>query len=216
MSDRVILNVGTKRGLFVLESGPKRDRWKLRGPFLKGWAIYHATVDQRGTPRIVAAACSDFVGTTVFTGDLAGRKFVGAKKPPAPPKLPPKALAFVKKYGISATPRVWHVEPGHASQKNVLYAGTAPAALFRSEDGGLTWDEVKSLTNHPTRKDWTPGAGGMCLHSIQIDPGNPLRMAVGISAAGVFRTEDGGRRWKPSNKGLAMFEGSPKGAEVGT
>ena len=216
MTDRVVLCVGTKRGLFVLESRAKRDRWTLRGPYLKGWPIYHATVDTRGTPRIVAAASSDFLGQTVFTGDLAGRKFDGAKKPPVPPAMPAKALKFAKKHGLSTAARVWHVEPGPAGEKKVLYAGTAPAALFRSEDAGRTWQEIESLTRHPSRKDWLPGAGGNCLHSIQLDPADARRMTIAISAAGAFRTDDGGRSWKPINRAVAKFVGAPKNKEVGT
>jgi hypothetical protein len=216
MSDKVILSVGTKRGLFVLESDAKRDRWKLRGPYLKGWDVYHATVDARQSPRLLAAASSVVFATTVFNGDLAGKKFTGAKRPPAPPKLPSKAVKTARKYGIPTAPRVWHVEPGRATEKRVLYAGTAPAALFRSEDDGRTWSEVSGLTNHPTRKDWQPGFGGMCLHSIQCDPLDPQRMYVAISAAGAFRTDDGGLHWKPINRAVAKFVGAPKGGKVGT
>jgi hypothetical protein len=216
MADRVVVCVGTKRGLFVLDSDRTRDRWALRGPYLKGWPVYHATVDARGTPRIFAAGASEVFATTVFSGDLEGKKFAAAKKPPVPPKLLPKPLAFAKKYGIPVTPRVWHVEPARASEKNVLYAGTAPAGLFRSEDAGRTWEEVTSLTRHPTRKHWMPGAGGMCLHSIQCDPTDSRRMYIGISAAGAFRTDDGGKSWAPINRGVKMFDGAVKNSGVGT
>jgi hypothetical protein len=215
MADRVVVCVGTKRGLFVLESDSKRGSWELRGPYLKGWEVNHATVDTRGTPRLCAAATSFSFGSTVMIGDLAGKKFDGAKKPPKPPKLPSKAQKFAEKYGIATTPRLWHVEPARANEKDVLYAGAAPAALFRSEDGGKSWDEVKSLTKHPSRKDWNPGAGGMCLHSIQCDPDDAKRMWVGISAAGVFRTDDGGKSWKPVNKATGKYVGAPKNGETG-
>jgi hypothetical protein len=216
MADKVVLCVGTKRGLFVFESDAKRGTWTLRGPWLKGWSVNHATVDTRGTPRILAAATSYSFGATVFTGDLGGKKFDGAKKPPVPPALPPKALKFVKQYKLPNSPSVWHVEPGPAKEKKVIYAGTAPAALFRSDDAGRTWKEIVSLTRHPTRNDWMPGAGGMCLHSIAIDPTDARRILVGISAAGVFRTDDAGKSWRPANRGVKMFEGAPKTAEVGT
>ena len=216
MADRIVVCVGTKRGLFLLQSDRRRERWSQRGPFLKGWPIFHATVDVRGTPRLYAAGASDTFATTVFAGDVAARKLTGAKKPPVPPKLPPKPLAFAKKYSIPVAPRVWHVEPARAAERNVLYAGTAPAGLFRSEDAGRTWEEVTSLTRHPTRKHWMPGAGGMCLHSIQCDPADSRRMYVGISAAGVFRTDDGGKSWTPINRGVAMFDGAAKNSGVGT
>jgi len=216
MSDQVVLCVGTKRGLFVFTSNARRERWTLHGPFLKGWQIYHATVDTRGTPRIHAAAYNGTFAGTTFRGDLAGRKFEGAKKPPVPPKLLPKPLAFATKYGIPVTPRVWHIEPGRPSERGVLYAGTAPAALFRSEDDGRSWSEVVSLTRHPSRKHWQPGAGGMCLHSIQLDPLDARRMYVAISAAGVFRTDDGARTWTPINRGLQKFAGAASSNSVGS
>ena len=216
MADRVVLCAGTKRGLFVFTSSAKRERWQLHGPFLKGWQVNHATVDTRGTPRLQAAATAMAFGTTTFRGDLAGRKFEGAKKPPVPPKLLPKPLAFAKKWGIPFEPRVWHIEPGRASERRVLYAGTAPAALFRSEDEGRTWREVESLTRHPSRKHWNPGAGGMCLHSIQLDPRDERRMYVAISAAGAFRTDDGAKTWTSINRGVAKFAGAAADNSVAT
>ena len=216
MADRVVLSVGTKRGLFLFESGAKRDTWKASGPHLKGWAVYHATVDTRKGARVHAAASSDTFGANTFSADLKAKKFSGAKKPPVPPKLPPKGLAFAKKYSIPVNPRVWHIEPARRSEPRVLYAGTAPAGLFRSEDDGKTWRGVDSINNHPTRKDWMPGAGGMCLHSIQVDPVNPDRMWIGISAAGSFRTNDGGKSWKPINRGVKSFTGAVMGSETGT
>ena len=216
MSDRVVLSVGTKRGLFVLESDSKRSSWKMTGPHLKGWAIYHATVDTRKGARIHAAASSDVFGTNTFSGDLKSKKFAGAKKPPVPPKLPAKGLKFAKKYSIPILPRVWHIEPARRHEPGVLYAGTAPAGLFRSEDSGKSWAPIDSINNHPTKKDWMPGAGGMCLHSIQVDPVNPDRMWIGISAAGSVRTDDGRKTWKPLNRGVKSFTGAVMGSETGT
>jgi hypothetical protein len=207
MPDKVVVSVGTKRGLFFLESDKGRSSWSVSGPHLKGWQIYHAVVDTRGTPRLHAAALSNTFAATTASGELAGRKFEAARKPPIPPKLLPGQAKFIKKWKLPADPRIWHIEPGRASEKGVLYAGTAPAALFSSEDDGRTWAEVKGLSKHPSRKNWTPGAGGLCLHSIQLDPRDPNRMWVGISSAGVFRTDTGGKSWKPANKGITSFEG---------
>jgi len=215
MPDRVVVCAGTRRGLFLFESNRSRSRWTRRGPFLTGWQIYHAVVDARGTPRVHAAASSDVFGCSAFSSDLRGRKWVAAKTPPMPPKPPERGAKMARKYGIPMTPRVWHIEPGRAGEKGVLYAGTAPAGLFRSEDAGRTWEPMKSLLRHPTRKLWMPGAGGMCLHSIQLDPRNPNRLYVGISAAGGFRSDDGGRSWKPINRGIRRLPGEPKSA-VGT
>jgi hypothetical protein len=216
MADRVVLSVGTKRGLFLFESSARRDRWTPSGPHLKGWSVYHATVDARNGARVHAAVSSEAFGTNTFSADLRARKFAGAKRPPVPPKLPPPALKFARKWGIPVNPRVWHIEPARPYERGVLYAGTAPAGLFRSNDDGRTWEEVTSLTNHPSRKHWMPGAGGMCLHSIQLDPANPNRMWIAISAAGAFRTEDGGRTWNPINKAVAKYVGAPKKGEAST
>lgn len=217
MTDRVIVLAGTKRGLFVLESDKGRSSWKVSGPHLKGWQIFHAVIDARGTPRLHVGAVSDTFAATTASSDLSSLKFEAAKKPPIPPKLLPGQAKFIKKWKLPSDPRVWHLEPGRASEKGVLHAGVAPAALFRSEDDGRTWVEEKGLSRHPSRKNWTPGAGGLCLHSIQLDPANPKRMYVGISSAGVFRTDNGGKSWKAINKGITSFEGKIlKEGETGT
>ena len=216
MADRVIVSVGTKRGLFVFESSAKRREWKQRGPFLGGWHIYHAVLDTRRAPRIHAAAVSDVFASTTFSADFSDAKFTGAKKPPIPPKPLPAQEKFFKQWHISKDPRVWHIEPGRRGEKGVLYAGTAPAGLFRSEDDGKTWEGVAGLNNHPTRKKWMPGFGGMCCHTIQLDPANANRMYAAISAAGAFRTDDGGRTWKPINKAVGKYPGAPKQTDVGT
>ncbi|MCW8131599.1 MAG: exo-alpha-sialidase [Planctomycetota bacterium] len=216
MADRVVVTVGTKRGLFLLESNARRKDWKVEGPYLKGWQIYHAVLDARGTPRVHAAGSSEVFGSSAFSSGRKKIKFEGAKRPPKAPDLLPKALKVAKKYGCNTSKRLWHIEPGRASERGVLYAGTAPAGLFRSEDDGRTWQSVEGLLRHPSRKDWMVGYGGMCLHSIQLDPRDEKRMIVAISAAGSFRTEDGGKTWKPINKAVSKFKGAPKNEQVGT
>ena len=217
MSQRVILSIGTKRGLFLLESGKGRKRWELRGPYLKGWSVPYAMIDTRSsTPRLHASASHMAYGSTTLSGGIAGRKFTQAEKPPEFPKLNPKSAKFVKEYGIDKENRVWIIAPGHAKQKNVLFAGTAPAGLFRSEDRGKTWEPVTGLNQHKTRKDWNPGAGGQALHSFQIDPDDLKRMYAAISAAGAFRTEDGGQKWTPINACVAEYVGAPRESTVGT
>lgn len=213
---RVVVCAGTQRGLFVFESQGSRAKWTMRGPYLKGWAVYHVITDVRGAPRVHAAGGGGSFGATTFSADLGKLKFKGADAPPVPPKLAPKAAGFVKKYGLPSDPRVWHLEPGRANEPKVLYAGTAPAALFRTENLGKTWTEVTSLTRHKSRKDWNPGAGGQCLHSIQLDPRVPGRMYVAISAAGTFRSDDEGASWTPMNKAVASYRGAPAESEVGT
>lgn len=216
MAKRVILSVGTKRGLFLLESSTARRRWKVTGPLLKGWQVPHAVIDTRSTPRLHASASSDTYSPTTLSGTLKKLDLKPAKQAPAFPKLNPKAAKFVKQYGLDASNRIWNITPGPAKQKKVLFAGTAPAGLFRSEDGGQSWEPVPGINAHRTRKDWQPGAGGQALHSIQVDPHDDDRMYVGISAAGAFRTDDGGQRWKPINTCVAGYVGSPKESDVGT
>ncbi|MHC4940041.1 MAG: WD40/YVTN/BNR-like repeat-containing protein [Planctomycetota bacterium] len=216
MAKRVILSVGTKRGLFLLESNTGRKRWKVTGPLLKGWQVPYAVVDTRSAPRIHAAASSFTYATTTLSGSLARPKLKPAKAMPAFPKLNPAAAKFAKQYGLDASNKIWNITPGHAKQKKVLFMGTAPAGLFRSEDRGATWEPVEGLNKHKTRKDWSPGAGGQCLHSIQIDPHDPDRMWTAVSAAGAFRTDDGGKKWKPINSCVASYVGAPKQTEVFT
>ncbi len=216
MADRVILCVGTKRGLFLLESGKGRKRWKVTGPLLKGWSVPYAFVDTRGTPRIHVAASSMTYGCTTLSSSIKKHNFKPAKQAPAFPKLNPKAAKFAKQYGIDASPLIWSLAAGPERKKKVLYAGTAPAGLFRSEDSGQTWEPVAGINNHKTRKDWSPGAGGQCLHSIQMDPHDPSRMYVAISAAGAFRSDDGGSSWKTINSCVADYVGAPKESAVGT
>ena len=139
-----------------------------------------------------------------------------ARKPPVAPKVLPSQKKSFKEWGITTTPQVWHVEPGPLKEKKVLYAGTAPAGLFRSEDNGRTWGPVKGLLTHPSRKNWMPGFGGMCLHSIQVDPHDPDRIVIAISSSGAFKTEDGGKKWTPINRAVARYAGAPKDKQVGT
>lgn len=216
MAKKVVLSVGTKRGLFLLESNSRRKKWEVRGPFLKGWSVPYAMIDTRGTPRLHAAASSHTFSATTLSADIAGKKFTPAEKPPEIPELNPKAKKFVDEYGLDASKKIWIIQPGPAKQKKVLYAGTAPAGLFRSEDRGATWEPVKGLNEHESREDWNPGAGGQCLHSIQVDPEEPKRMYAAISAAGAFRTEDGGESWTPINSCVSEYVGAPKESDVGT
>ena len=214
MAKRVIVTVGTKRGLFLLESGTGRKQWKVTGPLLKGWAVPYAVLDTRGTPTVHAGAAHFAFGPSAQSASLKKLDFKAAERMPEFPKLNPKAAKFAKQYGLDMAPKIWNITPGPAKQKKVLYAGTAPAGLFRSDDNGKTWDPVQGINSHPTRKDWSPGAGGQCMHSIEIDPHDPRRMWVAVSAAGAFRTDDGGESWKPINSCVASYVGAPKQSEV--
>jgi photosystem II stability/assembly factor-like uncharacterized protein len=174
--------------LFIFASAD-RERWELRGPFLRGKEVHHAVRDPR-SGRIFATSNDAWFGSEIVYSDDQGATWTPAKRSPG----------FTEESGLKLE-RIWHIEPGSPATPNAIFAGVAPAALFRSEDNGETWSEVTSLTAHPTRPHWHPGAGGLCLHSIQIDARNPRRMFVGISAVGVFRSDDGGATWETKNRG---------------
>lgn len=183
-----LLLAGTKKGLFIFTSA-ERGRWERRGPFLKGKEVHHAIYDAR-IARVFATANDSWFGSEVAYSDDLGATWQTAQRSPA----------FAEASGLKVD-LIWHLEPGHAAEPRVLYAGVSPAALFRSEDAGETWSEVTALSQHPTRDRWNPGAGGLCLHSIQLDPAHPQRLFVGISAVGVFRSDDGGATWATKNRG---------------
>jgi len=184
----VLLLAGTKKGLFLFTS-IDRASWELSGPFHAGREINHAIHDFR-SGLIYATVNDAWFGCEVVRSPDLGKSWLSADRNPA----------FGEKSDLKLE-RIWHIEPGRPSETDVLYAGVAPSALFRSGDGGKTWSEVSTLTAHPTRSRWHPGAGGLCLHSIVLDPENPLRMFVGISAVGVFRSDDAGKSWQLANRG---------------
>ncbi len=196
MATKLLLLAGTKKGLFCFTSSD-RKKWDRTGPFQTGREINHAIHDAR-TGRLHAASNDAWFGCELVSSPDLGKTWEAAKTNPA----------FPEGSGLKLE-RIWHIEPGPAAQPSVLYAGVAPAALFRSDDGGGSWHEVTALTQHPTRAKWHPGAGGLCLHSIIVDPTDAETMFVGISAVGVFRTEDGGGSWRaPTAARLGMK--SPK------
>lgn len=192
------LLIGTKKGLFLL-AGRDRARWELRGPFLSGKEINHATYDQK-SGGIYAAANDAWFGSELTWSVDFGKTWQTPKQAPA--------FAAGSEQKIE---RLWHIAPG----PDAFYLGVAPAALFRSHDSGQTWTEVTSVSGHPTRSRWFPGAGGLCLHSILLDPTNPQRLFIGISAAGVFRSDDGGDTWQPANRGTRAEFLPDKLPEVG-
>ena len=228
--------VGTRKGAFVLTSDGKREKWEVAGPFFAGWEIYHMKGSVVNPDRIYVSQSSGWFGQIIQRSDDGGKTWhqpgYGVGEDPKvewPAKAPNrflydssaetgKPLTTHQWYDGTQHPwefkRVWHVEPS-LTEADVVYAGVEDAALFRSVDGGQNWTELPGLRGHGTGPQWQPGAGGMCLHTVVLDPSNEKRMWIAISAAGAFRTDDGGESWKPINKGLRSPYIPDQDAEVG-
>ncbi|HEY7233413.1 MAG TPA: sialidase family protein [Gemmatimonadaceae bacterium] len=193
--------VGTKKGAFVLNADGKRKSWDVSGPHFAGWEIYHMKGSPSDPRRIYASQSNGWFGQVMPRSDDGGQTWqtVGNKF------TYDGVTGTHAWYDGSPHPwefkRVWHVEPSLGDPDHV-YAGVEDAALFESRDGGQNWTELSGLRQHDTGPKWQPGAGGLCLHTILIDPTNPQRIFVAVSAAGAFRTDDGGATWKPINRGL--------------
>jgi photosystem II stability/assembly factor-like uncharacterized protein len=192
---------GTRKGAFLLSSDGKRKDWQVSGPLFGGWEMYHVAGSPADPNRLYASQSTGWFGQQVQRSDDGGKTWepVGNE------------FAYQGKVGthqyFDGTPkpwefkRVWHFEPS-ADDPDVVYAGVEDAALFRSADGGRTWQELSGLRQHGSGSEWQPGAGGMCLHSIVLHPKDKEKMWIAISAAGVFRSEDGGKTWAVTNRGL--------------
>lgn len=205
MAKRVILLVGTNKGVFLYTSTPDRRNWSLRGPFLAGWEVYSVLGDSRSGEHLLYAGTSHAAyGATVRLSRDMGETWEQIENGPAYPKTS----------GFSLN-RIWQLAPGPEAEPDIMYAGAEEAGLFMSRDRGMTWEELDGLTKHPTRPEWFPGAGGMCLHTILIDPQQRERMWVAMSAVGVFRSLDGGLSWQPRNTGLNRVPTGQPSPEVG-
>lgn len=204
MAKRMNVLVGTNKGIFMYRSDAERRDWTLEGPFLSGWEAYSVLGDSRHGNRIVAGVSHAAYGPTIRVSDDMGATWTQIADGPA----------YAKESGFALN-RIWQIVPGHASEPDTLFAGVEEAGLFVSRDRGATWRELDGLTKHPSRPGWFPGAGGMCLHTILIDPRDARRMWVAMSAVGVFRTEDGGATWQTRNVGLARVPTGQPFPEVG-
>jgi photosystem II stability/assembly factor-like uncharacterized protein len=230
---KVRVLVGTHKGAFVLTSDGKRDKWDVSGPHFAGFELYHLKGSPADPNRIYASQTSGWFGQLIQRSDDGGKTWhqpgtpAGEPAPPGPPKSESNKFA----YDAAAAPltthqwydgtqhpwefkRVWHLEPS-LTDPDTVYAGVEDAAIFRSTDGGQNWSELPGLRGHGTGPKWQPGAGGMCLHTIILDPIDPQRIYIAISAAGAFRTDDGGKSWKPINQGLRSQYIPDPTAEVG-
>jgi len=198
---KTLLLIGTRKGGFVAESDSSRRSWNLKGPFLKGCEVNH--VAHLGGGRLAIAGKSSWWGPALQLSDDGGDTWRDAPGP----------IRFAEGRGHTVD-RIWFVKPD-PRQAGRLYAGVDPGALFVSDDGGGGWREIESLTDHPTRNKWFPGGGGLMVHSMVFDSTRPSRLTIGISAAGVFRSDDEGGSWTPSNKGLLAEFLPDKFPEVG-
>ncbi|NNF02950.1 MAG: exo-alpha-sialidase [Rhodothermales bacterium] len=186
MSDRVVLCIGTEKGLFVAESSSDRNSFDLRGPFAPGVAVYSALVDRRSDATIYASSCNAFFGMNLLRSGNLGRSFEESSSAPAFPEDDGRALA-----------NIWSLETG--DNPGELWAGVEPASLFRSDDGGDSWEMIHGISNHDHAREWTPGNGGLCMHTI-IRDGD--RVHLGISTGGHYLSEDGGATFTAANHGI--------------
>jgi len=230
--------VGTKKGAFILTSDGKRKTWDVAGPHFAGWELYHLKGSPVDSNRIYASQSSGWFGQIIQRSNDGGKTWempgtapgTELKSPEGFPKgesnkfvydvssKTGKPLTTHMWYDGSQHPwefkRVWHLEPS-LTDPDICYAGVEDAALFKTKDGGKTWNELAGLRGHGTGPKWQPGAGGLCLHTILLDPKNPKRIYIAISAAGAFRTDDGGKTWTPINQGLRSEYIPDPNAEIG-
>ncbi len=206
--------VGTRKGAFVITSDGRRERWDVSGPHFGGWEIYHLKGSPADPNRIYASQSSGWFGQIIQRSSDGGRSWEALDNKFVYDGVPGTHQWYDGTPHPWEFKRVWHLEPS-LTDPDTVFAGVEDAALFRTTDGGQSWQEVPGLRGHGSGSAWHPGAGGLCLHTIVLDPSNQRRMFVAISAAGAFRTDDGGASWRPINRGLRS-EGIPDpDAEVG-
>jgi hypothetical protein len=218
-SKKMRLMIGTRKGAYILESDTQRKKWKLASRFQTGWEVFHVRGDPRHPGDVYACVNAWLWGPALYRShdwgkswDEVGTPMLGATttrqprfdsaNPDAPPPTYPVA-------------NLWHLEPGHPSEPETLFLGIDPYSLHRSDDRATTWQPVSGLNDHPTKSKWSPGNGGPCLHTILVDPSRRDRMFAGISSAGVFRTDDGGKSWALANHGVETPFLPEKFSEVG-
>jgi len=211
---RIRLLVGTRKGAFLLSSDASRQRWDVSGPHFAGWEIYHLKGSPADPDRLYASQSSGWFGQTMQRSDDGGKTWATVNNEFVYEGTPGTHQWYDGTPHPWEFKRVWHLEPS-PEHPDLVYAGVEDAALFRTGDGGRTWKELPGLREVKGNL-WQPGAGGMCLHTIVLDPARPGRMYVAISAAGAFRSDDGGSTWRPINRGLhSLYQLPDPDAEVG-
>ncbi len=232
---KVRVLAGTRKGAFILEADGKRDKWDVSGPHFAGWEIYHMKASPADPNRIYASQSSSWSGQVIQRSRDGGKTW---ETPGGGPQKSPQGwpMGESNKFVYDTSPetgapltthqfydgtqhpwefkRVWHLEPS-LTDPDTVFAGIEDAALFHSTNGAASWQELSGLRGHGTGPHWQPGAGGMCLHTIILDHSDPDRMYIAISAAGAFRTDDGGTTWKPINRGLRSQFLPDQDSEVG-
>ena len=184
--------VGTRKGAFILTSDGKREKWDVSGPHFGGWEIYHLKGSPADPNRLYASQSTGWFGQIIQRSNDGGKTWEAAGNKFAYDGVPGTHQWYDGTPHPWEFKRVWHLEPS-LTDPDMVYAGVEDAALFRTTDGGQTWDELPGLRGHGSGPHWQPGAGGLCLHTIIVDPRDPARIFIAISAAGAFRTDDGGQ-----------------------
>ena len=206
--------VGTRKGAFVLTSDGRRRQWDVQGPHFAGWEIYHLKGSPAEPDRIYASQSTSWFGQLIQRSDDGGRSWEAVGNEFAYASVPGTHQWYDGTPHPWEFARVWHLEP-QRDDPDAVYAGVEDAALFHSDDGGKSWQELPGLREHGSGSSWQPGAGGMCLHTILTDPEDPRRLFIAISSAGAFRSDDAGKSWKPINRGLVSEQIPDPTAEVG-
>lgn len=206
--------VGTKKGAFIITSDAQRETWEISGPHFGGWEVYHVKGSPVDPNRIYASQSSGWFGQVMQRSNDGGKTWEAVDNKFTYEGTPGQHIWYDGTPHPWEFKRVWHVEPS-LTDPDTVYAGVEDAALFKTTDGGQSWHELAALRTHPSGPGWAPGAGGLAVHTIILDPADPQRIYIAISSAGAFRSDDGGQSWKPINRGLKSKYQPDPNAEFG-
>jgi hypothetical protein len=200
--NRLQVLVGTRKGTYIVEGNRSRRKWRVGPVAHAGGDVFHVASDPRHPGDLYAAVNNSFWGPMIERSRNGGRTWKEIATPLTPVRKDRKPSFGDESAAKPPLINLWHIEPGLASEPSTIYLGADPHLLFRSSDLGASWEPIDAINQHPAKPTWSPGAGGACLHTILIDPRDPRRLYVGLSAVGTFRSEDAGRSWKPTNRGV--------------